>query len=145
MIKNRQIHRAIHVLNNVDIRPLYYFYQLWYDEKDETFKRFVLDEVLTANLQLHDDKGIKSSFLLYTLMTTQSDKFAPYMEVLNKKFNTNSSIENLTFEKFKKHPIEWQQVYQNDYLYILKISFIIFYLNFRNWQWMFFSKLKIPN
>ena len=110
LIKNRQIHKAIHVLNNVDIKPLYYFYQLWNDEKEETFKQFILDEVLTAQLQLEDEKNIKGYFLLYTLMTSQIDKFASYIEVLNKKFNVNSSIENLTFEKFKKHPIEWQQV-----------------------------------
>ena len=109
MIKNRQIHRAIHVLNNVDIKPLYYFYQLWHDEEDQTFKQFVLDEVLTTQLQLQDDKDIKGYFLLYTLITTQSDKFTSYIEVLNKKFTVNSSIENLTFEKFKKHPLEWQQ------------------------------------
>ncbi|CAO1399769.1 unnamed protein product [Diamesa serratosioi] len=109
MIKNRQIHRAIHVLNNVDIKPIYFFYQLWYSETDETFKRLIYDEVLTSQLQLQDEKDIKGYFLLYTLITTQSDKFASYIEVLNKKFNINSSIENLTFEKFKKHPIEWQQ------------------------------------
>lgn len=111
MIKNRQIHRAIHVLNNVDIKPLYYFYQLWHDEEDQTFKQFVLDEVLTAQFQLQDDKDIKGYFLLYTLITTQIDKFSSYIDVLNKKFNVNSSIENLTFEKFKKHPLEWQQVF----------------------------------
>ena len=127
MIKNRQIHRAIHVLTNVDIKPLYYFYQLWYDEEDETFKQFVFDEVLTAQLQLQDYKDIKGYFLLYTLITTQNDKFASYMEVLNKKFNINSSIENLTFEKFKKHPIEWQQVFRNDSVSEkLHLSFLFF-------------------
>lgn len=125
MIKNRQIHRAIHVLNNVDIKPLYYFYQLWYEEEDQTFKQFVLDEVLTAQFQLQDEKDIKGYYLLYTLITTQSDKFASYIEMLNKKFNVNSSLENLTFEKFKKHPIEWQQVCRK---LIIKTTQFIFYV-----------------
>lgn len=140
LIRNKQLHRAIHVLKNVQLNEFFYlydFYQVccfvlilteislshefpYQEEEDEAVKTLVLDRLNHLDPLTEDkEKVLKANHLFFKLLVGNFQKHSKYLESVNRQTGlsavTADNIDKIIFGTFMKQPSNWRNVSHFDY------------------------------
>ncbi|CRL01871.1 CLUMA_CG015712, isoform A [Clunio marinus] len=113
LIKNKQIHRAVHVLKNVQLNEFYYFFDYYQEEKDETIKDLVYEHLLQLKPDLKEiERTLKIEHNCYKLLVRNFHRHLKYLDLVirstKSKAITSENIHKIIFGTFMKQSQQWK-------------------------------------
>lgn len=134
LIQNKQLHRAIHVLNNIQIDERYYlfdFYRVsflflflfpvnkhensYQNEDDAATKELIMERLKHLDSNFEDkEKVLTANHIFFKLLVSNFGRHAKCLESVNRSKGINAvnaeNINKIIFGTFMKQPQAWKNV-----------------------------------
>lgn len=113
LIRNKQLHRAVHVLKNCQIDELNFLYDRFRLEEQYETKQLIIDHLEHTFPDLREREPLlEANHVLHQLYISNIHRFEKSLNALKKITETSplTTSTNLNFCTFMKLPIHWRNV-----------------------------------
>lgn len=124
LIRNKQLFKAQHILNNIELESKYTFYQILMETDDVELRQNIMEH-LNKTIELYEleEANLKNQYIFYETLRMNLDKVESYLDKLNKKYSVIiPSIESLTFDVFMRQNAEWRKKLAVDLFFKTKFT-----------------------
>ena len=124
LIRNKQLFKAQHILNHIELEAKFTFYQILMETDDAELRNSIMEHLKkTIEFFEIEEVTLKNQYIFYETLRMNMDKVTSYMEKLNKKYLVNiTSVESLTFDLFMRQNINWRQKLAVDLFFKTKFT-----------------------
>jgi hypothetical protein len=113
LIKNRQFHRAFHVLKNAQVNEIYYFYETYSETEDDELRKSILDHIRKLDVN-ESEETLAAWYGCFKLLGFNIDRHAKFLDRVNHVHQTSvitvNNYHKIIFGTFMKQPIPWRNV-----------------------------------